>query len=47
MKSVKCPECKSDIKIKNNGHGRCKTCNAHVTIIDYMSASERDDNEMW
>ena len=28
MKSVKCPECKSDIKIRNNGHGRCKTCNA-------------------
>ncbi len=47
MKSVKCPVCNSDITIRNSGNGRCQTCNAHVKIIDYNIAGERDDNEMW
>lgn len=28
---IRCPECKSEIKIKPNGHGRCK-CGVHVKV---------------
>lgn len=29
---ISCPACKRKIKIKENGHGRCK-CGEHVKII--------------
>lgn len=30
---VKCPSCKKNVKIKSNGHGRCK-CGSHVKFIN-------------
>lgn len=30
---VNCPECKEKVKIKKNGHGRCK-CGAHVKYLN-------------
>lgn len=30
---IKCPSCNRKVKIKKNGHGRCK-CGAHVKIIN-------------
>lgn len=32
---INCPSCNRKIKIKKNGHGRCK-CGAHVKIIKWI-----------